>query len=292
MGRYLTVVGYMDPSNALTLLPSYTTSSPDPQHDKALSLPEAQPISVVILDSKGGQIQQDQIAAIPFHAESESQQYYGLRTTTPFPEGTGEVRFSLKDQVIYKITVPAGTPSAGFTWKPPAGPVTGKQVISWQGSHPQGATLHYLLAYSPDGGQSLEEVSTSLDDTQYTVDFDQLPGGKGQLILFVTDGANMVQVSSDTFPVPIKPCYPMILYPADGAQVAAQQALWLEGQGSYREDHTAETEALAWYVDGQDTQQRGTLVVVPGLTPGSHTITLAAGTGDRVGNVSITVTAA
>jgi hypothetical protein len=289
--RYLTIIGYMDPSNAITLLPGYATTSPDPHHDKALSQPEAQPIAVSILDQKGGTLAQDQIAALPFHGESGKQAFFGLSTTIPFPEGTGEVRFTLKDQVIHTIKVPSAAPSAKLTWQPPADPVTGAQVITWEGSHPQGAPLHYLLAYSHDGGQSQEVVSLSMEDSSYPLDFDQLPGGKGQLTLFVTDGANTIQVASAGFSVPIKPCFPVILSPADGAQVAAKQALWLEGQGAYREEQTTELEALQWYIDGRDTQLRGSLAVAPNLTPGSHTITLVAGTGDRTGKVTISITA-
>lgn len=287
---YLSLVGYINPQNQVTLLPGFTTPSPDSLYDQAMKAPDVTIITARMLDPKGGTLLEYKIPALPFHGDPGAT-YLNLRTTIPFPQGTSAVNFLLNGSVIYTLKVPPGSPSAKITWQPPNGPVTGKQTITWEGAHSAGLPLYYLLAYSPNGGKSFLSATLGIRDPQYVLDFDQLPGGTGQLQLLATDGVNTIRVPSPTFSVPIKPCYAMILAPHDGATVPAKTPLWLEGQGYYREEVTSELKALSWFIDGQDSKLQGNLVVAPGLAPGTHEIALYAGTPDRLGKAVVTVTA-
>jgi hypothetical protein len=287
---YLTILGYIERDNQLTLLPGFTTQNADTLYDQAMKRSNIAIVTTQWVGPKGETLLEYKIPAVPFHGDPEPT-VFGVRTTIPFLPNASALNFVLDGNVIYTLPVPQGVPSVKITWQPPDGPVTGQQTITWEGSHTAGASLYYLLAYSPDGGKSYQPVSLSLRDPKYVLDFDQLAGGTGQLLLTASDGVNTVRVTSPTFSVPIKPCYPMIMWPHDGATVPAKEPLWLEGQGYYREEASPELQALSWSIDGQDTKLQGNVVIAPGLAPGTHQITLLAGKGDRVDKVGISITA-
>jgi chitinase len=81
----------------------------------------------------------------------------------------------------------------------------------------------------------------------------------------------------------------MILSPEDGATFAPDETINLQGQGLYLEENQPETEALVWTSSKDGELGTGTIVDNPRLSPGSHHITLIAGTGERAGKSTISI---
>ena len=83
-----------------------------------------------------------------------------------------------------------------------------------------------------------------------------------------------------------KPCAAVILRPVDGEELSPD--VLLVGNGWWREERRPELEALRWASDIQGELGRGRQVTVH-LEPGTHELTLRAGTEERAGARSVRV---
>jgi len=94
-----------------------------------------------------------------------------------------------EDKELAEFALPTQAPEIQLTWTGPSAP-SGQQVITWAANHPENVPVEFMIWYSNDGGQSYQQVSQSVSAQSYPVDFDLLPGGKGQIMVQATDGAN------------------------------------------------------------------------------------------------------
>jgi hypothetical protein len=126
-----------------------------------------------------------------------------------------------------------------------------------------------------------------LSEPRLTIDLDSLAGGNAcRLAVTASNGLRATRVESEPFQVREKPCAAVIQRPVDGEELARDVVL--VGNGWWREEGRPEAEALAWASDVQGQLGRGRQVTAC-LAPGTHIITLRAGTEDRAGEASVTV---
>jgi len=277
----MTVTGVLLPDNRLLLQPGFLTTetlyaAEDPESD----------LVVELFDDGGRPLLRFRLPVSPLAADGAVAEQAVLGKV-PFPADTRRLRFYRDDVPIHELEVPAGKPEVSLEWDPPE-VVEGRHVVSWTGAHPDGLELHYILGYSTNGGHTWQPLTLPTPETQREVDFATLPGGRGRLGVFATDGANTVLAESSSFRVPAKGCLATILAPEDGARVEPGEPLWLEGQGLYLEERRLELERVRWTssLDGELGREPALAVR---LSPGRHRITFSAGSGRLRSETQITV---
>jgi hypothetical protein len=278
--RYLTVTGLLFPDNRLLLQPGYLTddasyAEPDPES----------PLLVELTDDEGRITLRHRIPVAPFYSHPAVGQL-AVAGKVPFPSGTRLLRFFRGDILLEQIEVARTSPRVTIEWSP-SDPVEGRQTITWSGEHPEGRELHYTVCFHSSGA-GWQPLTTTTVHTQIEVDFDELPGGRCRIGILATDGINTVLEESRTFRSPIKPCFAMILAPADEARVPAGVATLLQGQGYWREERRPELEELFWTSSIDGDLGTGQLVEA-NLSPGVHRIELRAGRGRRQGTTAISL---
>ncbi len=117
--------------------------------------------------------------------------------------------------------------------------------------------------------------------------FDRLAGGPAcRLAITASNGLRATRVETAPFSVREKPCAAVIVRPVDGETLAPDVVL--VGNGWWREERRPELQQLGWTSDVQGELGSGRQVAVH-LEPGTHTLTLRAGSGERAGEQSVTV---
>jgi hypothetical protein len=197
------------------------------------------------------------------------------------------VRFSRAGKLLHTEVVPKARPEISLTWEPRE-PVTDRRVITWEAGHPEGRPLVYLVLYSPTDGLTWETLSFPQEESRFEVPFDELPGGSARLAVLASDGINTARAETAAFAVPIKPLFCSIQSPREGDVVSSDTPVWLLGQAFDKQSRQLETDDLVWTSSRQGELGRGGQVVAS-LRRGEHTITLRAGTGDRAGQASVSV---
>jgi hypothetical protein len=278
--RYLTVTGLLFPDNRLLLQPGYLTddagyAEPDPES----------PLFVELVDDEGRITVRHRIPVAPFSSHPAVGQL-AVAGKVPFPDGTRVLRFFRDDILLEQIEVARASPRVTIEWSP-SDPVEGRQTITWSGEHPEGRELHYIVCFYSSGA-GWQPLTTTTAHTEFEVDFDELPGGRCRIGIFATDGVNTVLKESRTFRSPIKPCFAMILAPADEARVRAGVTTMLEGQGYWREERRPEFDELSWTSSIDGELGTGALVEA-NLSTGVHRVELRAGRGRRVGATTISL---
>ena len=283
--QYLRVIGRLYPDLRLRLRPGYLSDKPqwiDREGDS--------PLAVELIDEAG-----ERIATFPLRllascgGDTSAGAALGVRGWIPLHPQTRSVRYVYRGRVLFEQRRSEAGPRTAFTWKPPER-VNGQQRVRWKAEHPEGSVMQFFLRYSHDDGQTWNRIGGRTEAREQTVDFDQLPGGERCLLALVaTDGINTSVVESEPFRIVEKPCYAMILCPLDGANLPAGQPVHLEGQGYWLEEARTEREALEW-VSSVDGQIGRGAAVEAALSPGRHTLTLLAGSGQRQSKAGVTVT--
>jgi hypothetical protein len=286
MAQFLTVSGFVNGAGQALLLPGYLVDVGDDPKQVNLQDPNITPITVTQSDENGKPLAQHQIPAAAI-LDSTDETVLFLAGRVPFQASTRLIQLQLQGNVIHEQKVAANSPAVKITWTPPKD-ATGTQTITWDGSHPDSLPLEYTVLYSYDGGLTFRPISLSSKTPHLEVDFDQLPGGKGVIMVAGTDGVNTTRVQSSMFAVPTKQCLAMILQPSDGSTIASGTRVLLQGQGYYREERQPELQALTWSSSIDGTLGEGSAVET-NLSKGTHTITLTAGTASRQDTTRITL---
>jgi hypothetical protein len=286
MKGYLTVIGYVRNSTQVTWRLGYLSSTSDPSHDQRLRASKLPPVSVAQIDASGAILSTYQIPASDVHVDSVDDAIYVFAGKLPLDSATQQLTLAMQGSQLSSFTIPAHPPEIRLTWEPSAG-LAGQHTITWEARHPDGAPLEYVVFYSHDGGQTYRQLSPSITETSYTVNFDLLAGGNGQIMVQATDGGNTISATSPIFAVPTKPVIAVILAPADQATVPGKWVT-LQGQGFYLEEDEPELSALTWSSSVQGALGTGRIVQVT-LRPGTHTITLTAGRASRQGTATLTL---
>lgn len=282
--RYLTVTGVLHPDNRLVLEPGFLTTEP------AHAVEDRDSALVAELTDDNGR------PLLRFRLP------YGLPCTdgaavtdrlviakVPFPRATRSIRFVLDGVVIHALDVARTAPTVRLAWEPGEG-TDGVRPIRWQGEHPEGRTLQYLLSYSADDGRTWQPLSLPIPENEHEVDFDRLAGGDHcRIRVLASDGVNTTAAVSKPFRRPTQPCYAMILDPDNNIAFGRDEPVRFQGQGYYLEEREPELELLYWASSVDGPLGEGAIIEVFGLTPGAHTITLTAGREGRTGTTSVTI---
>ena len=212
----------------------------------------------------------------------------GFNLMLPYPPGVNRIalRKGTTELAIRRVSdhAPAVTvlsPTGGESWA-----ASGTYTITWTASDDDGDPLTYSVLYSNDG-QNWAPVGTAITGTQLAVNAAELAGGSGAKVrVLATDGVNTSSAQSDaSFTVGRKGPSAFILAPTGDVRLMPGTPLWLEGYGYDLEDGELDWVALRWRSDRDGELGTGSQVLVS-LSPGRHTITLAA--TDSHGNTAAT----
>jgi hypothetical protein len=202
-------------------------------------------------------------------------------------DDTALISFYRGSRPIHTERLSAQPPEVRLVWDPPE-PLVGPHTVQWEGSHPEGRQLHYLVLYSHTAGRTWESVAPPLDTNELEVNFDDWPGGEAVIAVLASDGVRTARAETRVVRAPPKPLFAIIQSPADGQRIAAGTTVWLQGQAYNRETEAPELEELVWTSSVQGELGRGSQLVVEPM-PGQHTITLRAGQAERQGDAVISL---
>jgi hypothetical protein len=281
-GTYLIVNAIIDASRQLTVLPSWTTESP---HE--VSEDEFSPVLLEAVDADGRVIGTHSLAAARVCAEGGSSESWLVAAKVPFAPATRTLRFRLDDEIVHVRDVPEQPPRVRFTWRP-EGEVNGVVRLAWT-AEGDGEELQFIVAYSWNEGRTWQPVSLATAERSLDVNVDSLPGGdQCRFQLVASDGVRSSAVISEPFRRPLQPCHALILSPQDAEELSSARPAVLSGQGYWAEEERPELELLRWR-SSKDGELGAGPLLERSLSPGEHTITLLAGTGDREGRDEVTV---
>ncbi len=198
-------------------------------------------------------------------------------------------------ELLYNTTVlmrlqPGNTVPTNSITQPTAGSIVDEPfVIEFEAQDAdQHDQLLSIVQYSIDNGSSWRTLQTQVGGYGTTrvlaLDAAQLvPGSVGQTArvrVLTSDGINTAIATSDAFTVPNRAPQSIIAQPQEGETFPAGQSITLRGTAWDAETGTLDRSALSWRVNG-DVAGNSDLVVVDGLAPGFHTVTLDASDGSR-----------
>jgi hypothetical protein len=282
--QYLYLVGRLNPDNRLELVAPHLTDD----YQNARDDPDS-PLIAQFYDAAENLILRYGVPTTSYTAPKYVFPQIAIRGKVPFPPATRVVRFYHGGVLVHEIIVSEFEPEVMLKWEP-ADKTTGRQIISWEAKHSEGKPLEYFMRYSHDDGVSWQPVTFATIETKKELDFDRLPGGERcRIMLVATDGIRTTTAQSKSFQVPVKSCKSMIFAPVNGAMLDPSEPIIFEGQGFYLEENLPESEALFWTSSIDGKLGTGMILQVPKLSPGIHQITLSAGTGERAGEASISI---
>jgi len=281
MTERIRLSGRLDADGHFTLRPAFPTEIPPERwrHDALAYVVE-------VLDGQGRTLTRVPLSASGT-CESEST---ALRGSVDLPSGSVRLNVLHVDGSVREPIVLASTP---IPERPPElrliavpeGEVEGEFTLTWEASGDP-RPVRYFVDYSL-GREKWQPLNLSVSEPRLAVDFDSLAGGDAcRVAVTASNGLRASRVESGPFRVRVKPCAAVILRPVDGEEVPSN--IVLVGNGWWREEGRPEFEALTWVSDVQGELGRGRQITAR-LEPGTHHITLQAGTEDRVGEESVTV---
>jgi hypothetical protein len=215
--------------------------------------------------------------------------YLAISDLIPLHEKATHIAIVREGVTLQKFTVAAKAPSVKLRWRPDA-QVRGVQTISWEGKHPAGRPVYFIVRYSRDDGRTWLPASLRVRRSEETVNFDALPGGdRCRIKVEAHDGINVTSAESGAFSVAIKGCRPMILAPSEDATYEAGVLVTFRGQGYDLEERRVETSALLWRSSLDGEVGRGTVVDTRELSVGDHTIALVIGERQPIAEARVRV---
>jgi hypothetical protein len=178
------------------------------------------------------------------------------------------------DRVLHRTEIGPVAPRVSIERPSGGETLRGRQRVSWTISS-VAERPSCLLRYSADGGESWRFVAGALDTTSVTVDLDGLPAGERCLFqVLATAGLRTGTATSEPFRVPDRPARLLIASPRDGDRVAAASSVYLFGAAFVPGGATANPDRLRWSSSRDGALGAGSQVILPGLSPGEHRITL------------------
>jgi hypothetical protein len=281
MTERIRISGRLDAEGVLTLRPAFPTAIPPERwrHDTLAYVVE-------VLDAQG-----HSLVRVPLSASGTCEsRSTTLRGSVDLPQGAARLNIlhvdvSGRDPIVLASEpVPERAPELRLL-AVPEGEVKGTFTLTWEATGDP-APIRYFIDYSP-GRETWEPLSLGVSEPRLTVDFDRLAGGNAcRLAVTASNGLRASRVESGPFRVREKPCASVIVRPVDGEETPPNVVL--VGNGWWREEGRYELEALKWVSDMQGELGRGREVTTR-LKPGTHRVTLQAGTADRTGEESVTV---
>ena len=263
---------------------------------QGLPQPPESPLVAHVFDAHDRELSASPIALLPYCDGRGPLDAQAIRALIAAPHGATSFRFYLDGELIHRIDAGASPPEADLDWAASlsgAGPLHRALRLRWAPRRPTLQPLRSFYELSIDGGQTWRRITPTLDGVEHEIDLSRLPGGAAcQLALVTTDGVQVHRNLSPVVSLPVRPCLPLVLNPADGAAFVAGTPVELVGQGWYHEERQPELEHLDWASSLDGPLGRGRFVTTRALRPGLHEITLTAGQGDRTSSATVSITVA
>lgn len=151
--------------------------------------------------------------------------------------------------------------------------------LRWKAADPDGDRLTFTLLYSPDLGASWLPVAADLRGDTFPIALGALlPGSEhGQFRVIAADGFHTAFDDSEpVYHLPDRPPLPLIISPGDGLVLPLGGLAILSGSATDAEDGPLPPDGLAWSSDVDGPLGTGSELHLRDLSPGLHTLTLAA----------------
>lgn len=154
----------------------------------------------------------------------------------------------------------------------------GRVHLGWTVEHESPLWFNVVLV---DGEGRAIPVARGLTEPRLVLPTADLPGGAGcSLAVLATDGLRSAMARSEPFDLPRQPARLVILAPADGDTIAADQPFSLLGRAHDLAGRPLPDDRLVWLVDGEVVARGRRLVPAGPLAPGDHRVELALASDD------------
>lgn len=209
------------------------------------------------------------------HRTGEPISQISYATVLPNPAGATRIVLQQNNAPAATLIASAHAPTVTVTSPTSGAILTGTHPITWQASDADGDALTYAILYSPDHKASWLTLATSLTQTQYLVNSQELAGGdNAYLRLIASDGFNTTTADSPVFAVTRKAPQPLIFAPEPDTEFPIGYQLMLTGDGYDLEDGALLDEHFQWSSDRDGALGSGRSVLVDTLSKGVHVLFL------------------
>jgi len=209
----------------------------------------------------------------------------------PFPADAEQVVLKRDATVLASRERSAHAPTLAITAPIEGASWSDIETIAWEADDADGDPVTVSLLYRGDDSSAWLPIDADVAGSAITVDSGEYPGGTDARVLLVaTDGFNTTIATSEPFSVPRKAPQPVILEPADGAELPLGSPVVLVGSGHDPEDGALDAATFEWSSDRVGLFATGAEVVLDELAQGDHRLTLTARDSDgATGSDTITV---
>ncbi len=198
----------------------------------------------------------------------------------PFPPTASTVALvdTANNITIKTRTRSNNAPAVNITSLNPGDTLNSGVTINWAGTDGDGDTMHYIVRYSPDGGNSWHviELDHQADNIRLQ-GIDNIPGSSnGILQVVANDGFNTASDMVTGINVPFKKPQLDITSPSNPTIITSANRLLLTAFVQDVEDENIDTDLITWTSDKQSRLlgNGDELVLDPSMmTPGIHLIT-------------------
>lgn len=245
--------------------------------------------SIDLIDTNGQVLEQ-----YPFQPKNYTDRVSGedqialIGELVPYVSGVKQIAISKNGEMLAFRNVSDNKPDIKIL--SPTGSETlessGTATIRWNSSDKDGDKLTYSLLYSINGGKNWKTINSGINETNYKVNLEDLPGSDHALFrVIATDGVNTaIDDSNATFRISSKAPDVRIISPGDNSTISTRESITLTGEALDLEDEILDGKVLIWTSNKQGKLGFGHSISVDGLSPGLHEITLSA--RDKNGNIN------
>lgn len=267
---YLRVAGDIVDGNAVYLSPIFTVEAPAGSGDGS----GQGSYTLALQDAAGATLFQRAFEPSEMSEEGLTS-FYEL---VPAIDGLARVVISRNGKSIGALSASVNPPQvtllspvSGDHWA-----AEGDQLVTWQGSDPDGEVLTYRVQASADG-LTWETISGASTGTQALIHLAYLPGSgqNWRIRVQASDGLHVASAEAQGMSIDAKPPIPMIVTPLDKDFFGTGQSVEVTGQAYDFSDGAVPVESLEWLVDGKPAAKGGS-ASLSGLKAGEHTLGLRA----------------
>lgn len=194
----------------------------------------------------------------------------------PFHPAGRTVVFRKEATVLHTASLAAAPPRIAVGQVDLGG--AGRIHLAWAVEHENPLWFHVVLV---DGAGMATPVAQGLTEPRLVLATAGLPGGPGcALAVLATDGLRSAMARTEPFDLPRQPARLVILTPADGDTLPADQPFSLLGRAHDAAGRPLPDDQLVWLVDGQIMARGRRMVPAGPLAPGDHRVELAHASDD------------
>jgi hypothetical protein len=235
-----------------------------------------------LLDSGGAQL--TDYPFTPKFSPEDGEPVGLIAEAAPWITGTHRIVILHNTTALITRTVSAHTPVVTVT-APNGGEILSgsSYTVTWTASDADSDPLTYLLEYSTDNGATWQLLSSSITQTQATLDLSLLAGTtQGLFRVWASDGVNTsFDASNGTFSVPFKTPSITSISPISGTTYVLSQTVTFEGSAFDPDDNVLGDAQLHWTSSLQGALGIGGMLQTTDLVTGTHVITLTATDSDN-----------